>query len=296
MAKLSPTAQAGRPVFAPIVFRLALRLEQAEWSDITGSASEAVFVVRSAQRLFKLDAVCASFDSWLEAEAAGARVGRDALGRVAMRPDRIGSLPAVSEILRSEPVMRTVEIIRRLALDESNAAAPFTSLTMGVTLIDRLSSEVDGGQRFLARMEAASLEKSDLDLLDYARELTVSLAKAYLEAGAACLLLLQEEDSPELVELASFGALFNIAAYYDVPVIILCRHPVSSRGLNALDQLGTGLYVTPAQAGGSIAALSEGESDIILAPPAWLAATRWEADPDTHPDTIHAWRRQVLGA
>jgi hypothetical protein len=41
----------------------------------------------------------------------------------------------------------------------------------GVTLIDRLSSEVDGGQRFLARMEAASLEKSDLDLLDYAREL-----------------------------------------------------------------------------------------------------------------------------
>ena len=41
------------------------------------SATEAVYVLRSAQRLFKQDIHCVSFDTWLEAEAGGMAVERD---------------------------------------------------------------------------------------------------------------------------------------------------------------------------------------------------------------------------
>ena len=63
-------------IFAPFTLRLSMRLEQARWEEVTESSGEAVFLIRSGQRLFGLDAVCAWFDTWLEAEAAGVQIER----------------------------------------------------------------------------------------------------------------------------------------------------------------------------------------------------------------------------
>ena len=82
MAKLDPSSP-GPALFAPIVFRLAMKLEQARWSEFAEDPTEAVYVLCAAQRLFRQDAVVAWFDTWLEA----ARRCRT------RRSDRIGATP-----------------------------------------------------------------------------------------------------------------------------------------------------------------------------------------------------------
>lgn len=296
MGALRQKAQSGQPIFAPIIFRLAMRLEQSEWSDIEESPSETVFVLRSAERLFKLDVICAAFDSWLEAEAAGAKLERDELGRVTSCGRRATDPPSVAEVMKSAPIERTVEILRRLSGDGAQGALPVVSLTMGATLFDRLSKSDDGAGRLLSGLRNGGLVKSDADLLGFTRELTISLAKSYLEAGAAGLLLLQDVDNPDLIDLSEFEALFNLATYYDVPMIVLSSTPLSSTGRAALDRIGTGLFAAPGETGSSIVPLGDVDENQISVPPsAWLAATPWEADPTMHPDTVHNWRRQVIG-
>ena len=91
MAKLERSA--GRTLFAPVTFRLALKLEQVVWTEFADSAAEAVFALRATQRLFKQDVIFAWFDTWLEAEAGGVAVERDALGRVVNEPQPPALLP-----------------------------------------------------------------------------------------------------------------------------------------------------------------------------------------------------------
>ncbi len=46
---------AGRPLFAPIFFRLAMAIEQLEWCEMAEDAALASFTLRSAQKLFDAD-------------------------------------------------------------------------------------------------------------------------------------------------------------------------------------------------------------------------------------------------
>jgi hypothetical protein len=278
MAKLDPS-DPGPALFAPIVFRLAMKLEQVRFSEFAGDPTEAVYVLRAAQRLFRLDAVPAWFDTWLEAEAAGAVVERDDAGHVVGTARPPASLRPVSEALSAPPIAHAVEIVRRLSV-EIGAQVPLAMLSAGATLCARLGSPVD-----------------------YARELSVGLARVYCEADAGALLLVQEEPSPDLDDLAAFGALFNLAAYYATPVVLVSRHPLSPQGLAVAERMFGGLYVTPTQAGAAVLPLSHREDPLPRlrgrdgeGANARLALTRWEVDPGTAPETVHAWRGALAAA
>jgi hypothetical protein len=274
MAKLDPSA-AGRTLFAPIVFRLAMKLEQVSWSEFAGDPTEAVYALRAAQRLFRQDVVVAWFDTWLEAEAAGTSVKRDELGRVLGAPQPPASRPRVADVMAASPAQQAVEIVRRLNVEIGLSQIPVAMLTAGATLMARL-----GGR---AR-----------DTVDYATELSVALTRDYCEAGAGALLLVEEEDSPDLADVGAFAALFNLARYYDTPVILVSRHPLSPQGLATASSISGGLYVTPTQAGAAVLPLPEASTPANAR--ARLALSRWEVEAETAPETIQAWRHAVAPA
>jgi hypothetical protein len=294
MAKLDRDAASTRCLFAPLVFRLALKLEQVPWSEFASSASEAIYVLRAAQRLFKLDAVCTSFDTWLEAEAAGLAVERDDLGYCNAHPEPV-SPRAIEDVLASQPLARAIEILRRTQLEAGEAGLALATLSTGATMIDHFFGEA-ASSRILSSLTAGTLEKEDADRLDYVRQLNLAIARAYLEAGAAALLLLQEVGSPDVVELDHFVSVFNLAAYYGTPLVLLARHPISAAGQERLARLGITLYLTPQQAAPGIVVLPSGaERNPVRADGDWLALSRWEIDPDIAPETIQSWRRSAIG-
>jgi hypothetical protein len=261
---------AGPPLFAPIVFRLAMKLEQVTWSEFASDASEAVHVLRAARRLFGQELGVGWFDTWLEAEAAGAIVERDDLGRVTGRPQPPVALPPVADVLEAFPVRQAVEIVRRLSLESQQVA--------GV---------ISGPATLRARLASTTSDPNHI------AELSVALARAFCEAGAAALLLTEEEENADLAGLAAFTPLFNLARYYGTPVILYSRHPLSQKGVDAAAATTGGLFVTPTQAGSKVRPLPD---DGHGSPRARLALSRWEVDPETAPQTLQAWRQALAPA
>lgn len=263
MAKLVP--QPGRMLFAPLIWRLALKIEQVSWNEVERSAPETIYVLRSAQRLFKQDVTCASFDTWKEAEAAGTRVERDELGRVVSQPGLPPDLPSIETLLSADAIVHTVEVLRRLAQDAGDAI-PVATITGCATLLRRL------GER----------------QVDYVQQLMLGLARAYCEAGSGALLVLEEEPSGGSSNLAEFAALFNLAEYYATPVVILSRHPVPVEDLSAVDKAGALLLAPNASSHGIVELPLADDTES-----GWLAMSRWEIDPHTDPNVIQAWRQQM---
>ncbi|RTL55281.1 MAG: hypothetical protein EKK40_00615 [Bradyrhizobiaceae bacterium] len=294
MGKLWNRARNSNKVFAPLVFRLALRLEQITWSEVAESASEVVFVSRAAQRLFKLDAVCTNFDTWLEAESAGAELVRDDLGHVTGCAAHPASLPEPKSFAKADRIAHSVEVIRRLS-EESNSALPLASLAFGSTLMARLYGNEETSRLLVALRNGESSE--DLNSkLEYVRDVTIEIATGYLEAGATGLLLLHEENEPDLPELRSFAALFNLASYYDVPAVVMCRKNVDDAGLGLLQQVAGDFYVSPAFQSKNITALPSGPSPETVESSGWLGISRWEYDTDSEPAIIHKLRESSFRA
>jgi hypothetical protein len=272
MAKLGPRSD--RILFAPLIWRLALKIEQVPWCEVARSAAEAVYVLRSAQRLFKQDIHCVSFDTWLEAEAIGMQIERDQLGVPVGRPARIDDWPAVDSVLSADPIARTVEILRRLAQDPGGIV-PLATLTAGATLEKRIA----------ATASAAST--------DYVRQILLGLTRLYCEAGAGALLLLDEEpggDDP--AALVDYAALFNLAEYFSTPVFLLSREPMGPATAAAAQAAAIG-YLAPGRVQEGIVALPADGGDVV-ADAGWMAMSTWEIDPGTDPKVVWAWRQKLL--
>jgi hypothetical protein len=67
-------ANAGRPVFVPIVYRLAARIEQTPLLDMVSDPTSYANILESAWRLLKQDAIITNFNPSLEAEIFGCQV------------------------------------------------------------------------------------------------------------------------------------------------------------------------------------------------------------------------------
>jgi hypothetical protein len=72
--KTMQVANNGRPVFVPIVYRLAARIEQTPLFDMVSDPTIYTNVLEGAFKLLNQDAIITSFDPTLEAEIFGCRV------------------------------------------------------------------------------------------------------------------------------------------------------------------------------------------------------------------------------
>jgi hypothetical protein len=231
-----------------------------------------VYVLRSAQRLFKQDIHCVSFDTWLEAEAAGMQIERDELGAPIGRPAPIADWPSVDSVLSADPVARTVETLRRLAQDPGGIV-PVATMTAGATLQKRFGD-------------------ASKDSVDYVRQILLGLTRLYCDGGAGALLLLDEEPSDDPAALADYAALFNLAEYFATPVFLLSRVPVRPEIASAAHAAGI-RCLTPDRASEGVIALPADGGDAV-ADAGWVAMSRWEVDPETDPNVVQGWREKLL--
>jgi hypothetical protein len=67
-------ANAGRPVFVPIVYRLAARIEQTSLLDMVSDPTSYANILESAWKLLRQDAIITGFNPSLEAEIFGCQV------------------------------------------------------------------------------------------------------------------------------------------------------------------------------------------------------------------------------
>ncbi len=260
--------------FFPLVFRLALKLEQLQWTEFAEDPALAAFSLRTAQRLFRSSAVINWFDDWLEAEGGGVTVTRDNLGNVQSAAGEGGTVDA-DKVIGSAPVQYALDLCRRLAGELGDTCATVGYLTGPVTL----------GQRLNGR--SSSLANGNATANPAAAVICTQHARALCEANCGALLMVEHEPLAAF-SAAHYSAAINIASYYGKPIGLLSRHPLTVE------------FAAAAKAAGfSIAVPSDTQRDVTVIPASQLAEdfvapastvplmmTDWEVAPDTAPESL----------
>lgn len=266
-------------VFAPLVFRLALRLEQVSWEDALEDAPLAAFALGSAQRMFGTDACINWFDTGLEAEAAGAAHHSPA------------DLPDPEAFVAAPVIAHVLAVTRQLCETSGGRTCVLGCLTGPATLLNRLFG-APTTKKLAAALDAGGLPEAERRRLDRAASLSVALARAYCELGVGGLALL-EDAVPQSPGLAgAFDSLFNLAAYYGVPVAVVSRASLPSRVGDAYARLGAGYVVAPGIENSRAVAvapeLPAGNEENLrrTAGAGRLVATTWEVPADAAPERV----------
>jgi hypothetical protein len=168
-----------------------------------------------------------------------------------------------------------------LALEPGPGIVPVATMTAAATLHNRIGRDTTS-------LSAAG------DRLDYIRQIMLGLTRLYCEAGAGALLFLEEEASDDFAELTEFTALFNLAEYFATPVFLLSLQRINPDGLSIVSSLGA-KYLTPDETTDGIVALPLADGG-AHAGNGWLAMSRWEIDPETDPNTLQDWRKNLSRA
>ena len=190
----------------PIAFRIALKLDQVSWDEACEDVGLAVFALRNAQKMFKADGLVNWFDTWLEAEACGAKITRGPLGDVTSAAPPT-ALPDAAAFTIAPPIARAADIARRLVAETREDSTVIGYLTGPATLLKHLN--IDETQR----------------AVDY----SLALVKLYGEAGVGALLFAEEE-----APARPFDAVANLAGYYNLPMLLAARGGVTPEQAKAL--------------------------------------------------------------
>ena len=271
--------RADRDLFVPITFSLARRLEQVEWAELVEDTGLAVFTLHSSLRTFSADGVVNWFDSWLEAESAGAICERDDEGRVIGPGSSPAGLPDAEDIVKAAGVSAAIEIASRLCQQTGDKGLVLGYLTGPATLHRRLH----GPER---TADAASRE--------LCARVSTAIARAYCDASISALLLAEEDPSEDAAPVESLSALFNLSEYYGAPVVYLSRSPVSAAVAASLGKLGA--WIAGPAGKGEVITLPVGEAapdtciQSMQGAPAGhsrrLVLSAWDVPPETPPEDV----------
>ncbi len=191
-------------IFVPLVYRLAARLEQIDVMEMLADPATAAFVLRNAQRLFKLPAVVNQFQLGIELEGGDSIVERDKSGIPT------GFTGAVS-LGRStaESLDAIVDTAARLRVELQDQAGILGVLTGPATL-------------------ASLADVSPSDIAD----LYVAMARRYADARLAAVLLVEApmiQVNPALLQETT-KELVNICRFYRLKSILLAPNALSAAG------------------------------------------------------------------
>jgi hypothetical protein len=187
-----------------------------------------------------------------------------------------GSDPASPEaLLKRPPLNAALELARRLAGDAGNDELVLGYLTGPATLSRRLAFE-------------------------HASQIPLAMAKAYCEANVSGLLLAEEAPlGPEtVVHCETLAPLFNLAAYYGIPVLLLPRHRPDPAVVERMHAMGARIA---GPGPGEIVTLPIGERARAECVAGWergsgrLVLSAWDIPPETAPEDVVAVARQVRG-
>ena len=183
---------------------------------------------------------------------------------------------------------------------EALDAAPFAA-TLALTRI--LADEMGEEAAALGILAAPSTLVSGGGTVDEAARLASAAVDGLCGAGVAALVLLEAVEAPDPKLFASFDAAFNLAHYYQVPVLYLARHALAPGIAAAARKAGARWAVGPGDADGNVASvplnLFDGDGQAASAWAAGLPAgvrlyvSSWELPADMPVESVAALRRAL---
>ena len=278
---------AATPLFAPLGLGVVLRLEQLDHAAFMADPALASFSLRSAQEVLQADAIAVAFDTWAEAEAAGRTLARAGDGSVSRPADPLTTPVDPAAVIDAAPVAVTAALTRRAREEMADGVSVVGTMTAPATLLKRLYGTARGPAPVAA---AAQLSSKMVDLL--------------CGAGVAAIVLLEDEP-PEPALFGQFDAAFNLAGYYQVPVLYLSRTALSAQAGEAARGAGARWAIGPGDADGLVAAIPLGafaaDGDFGadwkrgLPDTVRLFLSAWEIPAETAAETILRVRNIVVG-
>lgn len=208
----------------PIVMHFgpyAARLQQLSHQQVAADATLLANSLQSAQRLFGCDGLIIMADPTIEAEACGCRVEwRDDRPVVTSHPLGGDAPPdfAAAGVETKGRLAVALEAARRLQAVMGKDVALLPAVTGPATLASHLR-----GPSFLTELQEES--ESALRALDLAAQVTVHVAKQYLEMGIDLLVvfdpLVGQLDQARFARVASnLRTLWNVADFFDARVLL----------------------------------------------------------------------------
>ena len=233
---------ASRPLFLPIAFGLAARVENLSLSDFLANPTKISNAVRQTHARLRSDGVSCYFDPFIEVEALGGRLGWESGPRSASaHPPNVGEpgqLPA--ELTSPEAVIKNgrvpiaLEVIRRLK----------TLFRDEILLMAGVSGPFALASHLIGWNEANAPQGQEIseDALQFSAGTITAISKAFAEAGAS-LIFVRENTlllRAEIVEswAATLASLFNIVRFYEtLPILQIANAGALVEATDALARL-----------------------------------------------------------
>ena len=224
-----------RPLLMPILFSLGARLENLPLRDFQSNPTKISNAMRQIRGVLKVDGLTCYYDPFLEAEALGCQREWQADGSGKLIPPSFTGLDDLREKLNPPDSVASqgrvpiaCEVIQRLKVMLKDEPA--------------LAARVTGPLTLAGQLLGKECDQSPLpaEMVEFAAEVTASVSKALLEAGAD-VILLTENFLPEISseEAASYNSLltpiFNVIRFYEaLPVFLLTGGSECGASLRAL--------------------------------------------------------------
>ena len=211
------------------------------------------------------------------------------------------------EAFDADPALASFTLRSARAVLEADAmAAGFDAVGVPseatLALTRRLADEMGTETAVLSTLAAPSA-LADAGAVEDAARRTTAAVDGLCGAGAAALVMLEVAKDPDPVLFRDFDAAFNLAAYYQVPVLYLARHDQEPSVLDAARAAGARWAVGPGDADGAVASvpldLFDGDG---AAASAWAAelpggvrlyVSSWEIPADTPVEAVATVRRAL---
>ena len=172
-----------------------------------------------------------------------------------------------------------------------------------LALTRRLADEMGEEAAILGTLAAPSTLVSGGGTVEEVVRLASAAVDGLCGAGVAALVLLEAVEDPDPELFARFDAAFNLAHYYQVPVLYLARHALAPGVAEAVRKAGARWAVGPGDADGNVASvplnLFDGDGRAASAWAAGLPAgvrlhvSSWELPADTPVESVAALRRAL---
>lgn len=207
----------------------------------------------------------------------------------------------------ADPALASFTLRSAAAVLEADAmAAAFDAAGVpsdaALALTRRLADEMGDRTAVLGTLAAPSALAGTAAVGDAAR-LATAAVEGLCGAGAAALVMLEAAENPDPALFRAFDAAFNLAAYYQVPVLYLARHAQVPAVLDAARAAGARWAVGPGDANGAVASvplrLFGGDGSAAAGWAAGLPGgvrlyvSSWEIPADTPVEAVAAVRRAL---
>ena len=221
-------ANPGRPVFVPIVYRLAARIEQMPLADMVADPTSYANVLEGASKLLRSDAIVTNFDPSLEAEIFGCRADWEGDYDLPAAPDWAECDLADASLENSGRVPVMLEAIKRLIQTRGREVAIIGGITGPCSLARNIAGEASQDMDYIISMAGAQLAR-----------LTRAIGEVKVDAIIIREDLLAERYYVELLAhekayTAVYATLLNLTRFYNMTGIIM----VKAQKMKDLAELG----------------------------------------------------------